>query len=85
MTPRVDPLVVDLVAGSKTPDEGIKSAMLKALYEVVSKAGKNISEASRASIIALVDGEEEQDCEYDIECQLEANFVKMTCRLRTHG
>jgi hypothetical protein len=64
MTPRVDPLIVDLVAGSKTSDEGIKSAMLKALYEVVSKAGKNISEASRASIIALVDGDEEQD--YDM-------------------
>jgi hypothetical protein len=63
MTPRVDPLIGDLVAGSKTSDEGIKSAMLKALYEVVSKAGKNMSEASRASIIALVDGEDEQDCE----------------------
>jgi hypothetical protein len=67
MTPRVDPLIVDLVAGSKTSDEGIKSAMLKALYEVVSKAGKNMSEASRASIIALVDGEEEQDCQSGLE------------------
>ncbi len=31
--------------------------MLKALYEVVSKAGANMSEASRNSVLALIDVE----------------------------
>ncbi|KAI7630316.1 translational activator, partial [Hortaea werneckii] len=34
MTPRVDPLVAELVTGSKTTDPGVKNAMLKALYQV---------------------------------------------------
>ncbi|KAF1816139.1 ARM repeat-containing protein [Eremomyces bilateralis CBS 781.70] len=57
MTPRIDPLISELVTGSKTPDIGVKSAMLKALYEVVSKVGKNMNEASRASLLALIDSD----------------------------
>src|SRR5262249_26011905 len=57
MTPRVDPLIAELVTGSKTPDTGVKNAMLKALYEVVSKAGSNMSETSRNSILGLIDTE----------------------------
>lgn len=57
MTPRVDPLIAELVTGSKTPDAGVKNAMLKALYEVVSKAGSNMSEASRNSILNLIDSD----------------------------
>jgi hypothetical protein len=57
MTPRVDPLIAELVTGSKTPDVGVKNAMLKALYEVVSKAGSNMSETSRNSILGLIDTE----------------------------
>jgi hypothetical protein len=57
LTPRVDPLIAELVTGSKTSDEAVKTAMLKALFEVVSKAGKNMSEASRNAILSLIDNE----------------------------
>ncbi|KAJ5815237.1 hypothetical protein N7474_007014 [Penicillium riverlandense] len=55
LTPRVDPLIAELIAGSKTTDFGVKNAMMKALQEVVGKAGANMSEASRNSILALID------------------------------
>ena len=45
------------MTGSKTPDSGVRNAMLKALYEVVSKAGSNMNEASRTSILGLIDGD----------------------------
>ena len=57
LTPRIDPLITELVTGSKTPDPGVQNAMLKALYEVVSKAGSNMSDASRSSILGLIDSE----------------------------
>ncbi|KAJ4375282.1 translational activator of GCN4 [Neocucurbitaria cava] len=57
LTPRVDPLIAELVTGSKTADEAVKTAMLKALFEVVSKAGKNMNEASRNAILSLIDTE----------------------------
>ncbi|EGC41862.1 60S ribosomal protein [Histoplasma capsulatum var. duboisii H88] len=57
LTPRVDPLIAELVAGSKTSDSGVRNAMLQALHEVVSKAGKNMSDASRNAILALIDDE----------------------------
>ncbi|PSN61367.1 translational activator [Corynespora cassiicola Philippines] len=57
LTPRVDPLIAELVTGSKTADQAVKNAMFKALFEVVSKAGKNMSEASRNSILGLMDTE----------------------------
>jgi hypothetical protein len=57
LTPRVDPLIAELVTGSKTSDEAVRTAMLKALFEVVSKAGKNMSEASRNTILSLIDTE----------------------------
>lgn len=57
LTPRVDPLIAELVTGSKTSDEAVKLAMLKALFEVVSKAGKNMSEASRNAILGLIDND----------------------------
>ena len=60
MTPRIDPLIAELVAGSKTPDPGVQNAMLKALYEVVSKAGASMSEVSRNSILGLIDGDMSQ-------------------------
>ncbi|KAI0526721.1 armadillo-type protein [Xylaria bambusicola] len=56
-TPRVDPLIAELVTGSKTSDAGVKAAMLKALYEVVSKAGANMGESSRAAVLGLIDME----------------------------
>ena len=57
LTPRVDPLIAELVTGSKTADEAVKLAMLKALFEVVSKAGKNMSDASRNAILGLIDND----------------------------
>ncbi|GAB7360485.1 hypothetical protein MBLNU230_g8436t1 [Neophaeotheca triangularis] len=57
MTPRIDPLIAELVTGSKTSDTGVRNAMLKALYEVVSKAGANMNEVSRNSILGLIDSD----------------------------
>ena len=57
LTPRIDPLITELVTGSKTPDAGVQDAMLRALYEVVSKAGGNMSEASRNLILGLIDSD----------------------------
>ncbi|KAK5659076.1 hypothetical protein OQA88_1165 [Cercophora sp. LCS_1] len=56
-TPRVDPLIAELVTGSKTTDPGVKTAMLKALYEVISKAGANMGETSRTAVLGLIDME----------------------------
>lgn len=55
LTPRVDPLIAELVTGSKTADQAVKTAMLKALFEVVSKAGNSMNEASRNAILGLID------------------------------
>ena len=55
LTPRIDPLIAELVTGSKTADTGVQNAMLKALCEVVSKAGGNMSEGSRSSVLGLID------------------------------
>lgn len=57
MTPRIDPLIAELVTGSKTTDAGVKNAMLKALYEVVSKAGANMNDTSKTSILGLIDSD----------------------------
>ena len=57
MTPRIDPLIAELVTGSKTTDAGVRNAMLKALYEVVSKAGSNVNDVSRNSILGLIDSD----------------------------
>ena len=53
--------LLELVGGSKTPDIGVRVAMLKALYEVVSKAGANMGEQSRASLITLIEEELEDN------------------------
>lgn len=49
--------ITELVTGSKTSDPGVQNAMLQALYEVVSKAGTNMTESSRSSILGLIDSE----------------------------
>lgn len=59
-TPRVDPLIAELVTGSKTSDPGVKTAMLKALYEVISKAGANMGESSRTAVLSLIDTETDE-------------------------
>ncbi|GAM86603.1 hypothetical protein ANO11243_046170 [Dothideomycetidae sp. 11243] len=57
LTPRIDPLIAELVTGSKTPDAGVRGAMLKALYEVVTKAGRNMNDASKSAILGLIDSD----------------------------
>lgn len=57
LTPRIDPLITELVTGSKTSHTGVQNAMLRALYEVVSKAGSNMSESSRNAILGLIDSD----------------------------
>ncbi|KAJ2894186.1 translational activator gcn1 [Zalerion maritima] len=59
-TPRVDPLIAELVTGSKTTDAGVRTAMLKALYEVISKAGSNMGESSRTAVLNLIDSETDE-------------------------
>lgn len=61
LQPRIDPLVVELVTGAKAPDAGVRSAMLKGLQEVVTKVGANLSDASRDSILGLMDQTDAQD------------------------
>ncbi|QEU59335.1 Gcn1 [Kluyveromyces lactis] len=56
--PRVDPLVVELVTGAKqSDDDGVKTAMLKALLEAVSKAGSKLNQASKTNILNLIEEE----------------------------
>ncbi len=57
LTPRVDPLIAELVTGSKTADTGVRNAMLKALQEVVSRVGENMSDTSREAILGLMDSQ----------------------------
>ena len=57
LTPRVDPLIAELVTGSKAADIPVRNAMLKALQEVVSKVGANMSDTSREAILGLMDGQ----------------------------
>jgi HEAT repeat protein len=59
-TPRVDPLIAELVTGSKTTDPGVRTAMLKALYEVISKAGSNMGEVSRTAVLSVIDMETDE-------------------------
>ncbi|TVY78123.1 eIF-2-alpha kinase activator gcn1, partial [Lachnellula suecica] len=61
LTPRIDPLIAELVTGSRTSDVGVRNAMLKALYEVISKAGANMGEPSRNAVLALIDTDPEDN------------------------
>jgi len=44
MNSRVDPLVTELLAGFNSPDSGVQEAMVRALTNVISQVGKDISE-----------------------------------------
>ncbi|KAG9228586.1 putative translational activator GCN1 [Amylocarpus encephaloides] len=61
LTPRIDPLISELVTGSRTSDSGVRNAMLKALYEVISKAGANMGEASRNAVLGLIDADSDNN------------------------
>lgn len=49
------------MTGARTPDAGVKSAMFKALYEVVSKAGTNMGDPSKISVLGLIEEDSEED------------------------
>ncbi|CAN6642317.1 eIF-2-alpha kinase activator Gcn1p [Trichomonascus vanleenenianus] len=52
---RIDPLVTELISGIKaSDDEGVITAMHDALSEIVTKAGKNLTDASKSSLIAFL-------------------------------
>lgn len=56
--PRVDSLVTELVTSAKTAeDQAIKNTMLKAMLQVIVKGGKNMSVASKSSIMTMVEEE----------------------------
>ncbi|ODV83450.1 hypothetical protein CANARDRAFT_29904 [[Candida] arabinofermentans NRRL YB-2248] len=59
--PRVDPLVTELLSGAKSAvgseNAGVKTAMLKALLEVVSHAGNKMSESSKSGVLSLIESE----------------------------
>jgi hypothetical protein len=52
----VDPLVTELVGvANSAQDDGVKFAVLKALCEVLSRAGKLVGESQRAAISSLIE------------------------------
>lgn len=58
--PKVDPLVIELLNNFKNVEndnEGIKSAILKALLEVIEKAGDKMSENCKNGIMELIERE----------------------------
>ena len=55
MQPRVDPLVTELVgAANSSTDDGVKFAILKALCEVISRAGKLMGEQQKVAVSSLI-------------------------------
>jgi hypothetical protein len=55
MQPRVDPLVSELVTASNNSfDDGVKIAIIKALSEVFSKAGKAVGDAQKTAVTELI-------------------------------
>ncbi|KAK5942181.1 translational activator of GCN4 [Knufia obscura] len=78
LTPRIDPLITELTTGAKTTDTGVRNAMLKALQEVVSKVGANMSEASRDAILGLMDSQNaEADEMVTVLAKLLGSMVKV--------
>jgi len=55
MQPRVDPLVTELLsAANASVDDGVKFAVIKALVEVFSKAGKSVGESQKKAVSNLI-------------------------------
>lgn len=68
---------------------GVKNAMMKALQEVVGKAGSNMSEASKNSILALIDQDNSDQRGMLMRSRSNslspfANFVFFSCRCCGH-
>jgi hypothetical protein len=52
--PRVDPVITELIAGSRSNDDGIAGSLLLALANVVRSAGQNVGEKAREACVELV-------------------------------
>ncbi|WBW74626.1 translation initiation regulator, HEAT repeat protein Gcn1 [Schizosaccharomyces osmophilus] len=65
---RLAPIVTELVSGARTPDAGVRKAMLNALFAVVSKSGQNMNEASADSVDQLLRELSSETNEYMIIC-----------------
>lgn len=56
--PRVDSLITELVSNAKaTEDSGVKSSMLQGMLAVVETKGEMLSEASKSSLLSIVEEE----------------------------
>lgn len=56
--PRVDSLVAELVSGARgSEDQDVKNSFLMAMLQVILKGGSNMSDASKISIMTLVEEE----------------------------
>ncbi|KAG5419039.1 GCN1 [Candida metapsilosis] len=56
--PRVDSLITELVTNSKaTDDSGVKASMLQGMLAVVELKGKELNEASKTSLLSVVEEE----------------------------
>lgn len=52
--PRVDPVITELIAGSRSSNDGIAASLSLALANVVRSAGQNVGEKAREACIELV-------------------------------
>ena len=52
--PRVDPVIVELIAGSRSNEDGIAGSLLLALANVVRSAGQNVGEKAREACVELI-------------------------------
>jgi hypothetical protein len=52
--PRVDPVITELIAGSRNSNDGIAASLSLALANVVRSAGQNVGEKAREACIELV-------------------------------
>lgn len=64
----------ELMTGTKTADVGVRNAMMKALQEVVGKAGANMSEASKNSLLALIDDDASDQTGMSLDVLLKIGF-----------
>lgn len=59
LQPRIDPLAKEIITGVRTAtDEGVRTAFLTALQEVVAYGGKNLSDAVKLSITEVINDSE---------------------------
>jgi len=52
--PRVDPVITELITGSRSNDDGIAGSLILALANVVRNAGQNVGEKAREACVELV-------------------------------